>query len=52
VKNDHKFRLNFKGTDSARTIGLIFRGGVVNFQNLYFCKNKCGSRWNYEWLYI
>jgi hypothetical protein len=38
VENRYKFRLNFKGTNSARANGLIFHGGIVNSQNWYFSK--------------
>jgi hypothetical protein len=49
-KLDHDYRKQLKSKACARSMGYIFKGGVINLNDWCQCKKSCGKRWNYEWL--
>jgi hypothetical protein len=49
-KLDYDYRKQLKSKACARSMGYIFKGGVINLNDWCQCKKSCGKRWNYEWL--
>ena len=49
-KLNQQFRSKYKNNECARTVGLVFKGGVIDWTCWCSCKLKCGFQWNYEWL--